>query len=115
MSDQTVEEITNSNAVLWIVWDGQTIGPIRTIAADRLRYEMTAPRQGWLPLGTDSKFSGQIWTAFLAWAACKRLGLLPGELTWEQFYTRVEAIESEDDTDEVGPTQPGPGPEPSSS
>lgn len=115
MTQETSEEITTSNAIMWVVWEGRKIGPIRTIAADRLRYEMTAPRQGWMPLGADPKFSGQIWAAFVAWAACKRLGLLPDALTWEQFQARVEAVESEGDTEDVGPTQSGPGPEPSSS
>ncbi len=107
--------LRNSNAVMWIVWEGETIGPITTIAADRLRYEMTAPKQGWLPLGNDPNFSGQIWAAFVAWAAAKRLKLLPADLPWEQFWARVEGVESEDDVDDVDPTQPAAGHEPSSS
>lgn len=113
-----MSEVRNSNSVLWITWEGAQIGPIATTAADRLRYEMTAQRQGWMPLGSDPKFSGQIWAAFLAWSAAKRLGLLPGDLTWEYFSTHVEAIETEDDEasgNVVDPTPPGPGPGPSSS
>lgn len=107
--------VRNSNAVLWITWEGKQIGPIATIAADRLRYEMTAPRQGWMPLGNDPHFSGQIFAAFLGWTAAKRLKLLPADLKWEEFVQRVEAVETEDDTDDVDPTPPAPGPEPSSS
>lgn len=107
--------LRNSNAVLWIVWKGEQIGPITTIAADRLRYEMTAQRQGWKPLGNDPSFSGQIWAAFVAWTAAKRLKLLPTDLTWEEFSANVEGVETEDDDDDVDPTPPAPGPEPSSS
>jgi hypothetical protein len=108
-------QLRNSNAVLWVIWHGEQIGPIATIAADRLRYEMTAPRQGWKPLGGDAEFSGQIWAAFVAWAAAKRLALLPADLTWEEFSNNVEAVEAEGDDEDVDPTQPVPGPEPSSS
>lgn len=113
-----MSEIRTTNAVLRIVWDGKEIGPITTIAADRLRYEKTARVQGWKPLGEDSAFSNQTWIAFLAWTAAKRLGLLPADLTWEYFETHVEAFapyEGDDSGDVVDPTPPGPGPEPSSS
>lgn len=109
--------IENSNPVLWIVWHGEEIGPIRTIAGDKQRYEMTAQRQGWRPLGNDPGFSQVTWIHFLAWAAAKRLHLLPTDLTWEEFSLNVEAVEPDEQEpdDKVGPTDPAPGPESSSS
>lgn len=102
----------NSNAVVTVVWNGETIGPLVTNAADRLRYETVAPRQGWLPLGKDPHFSTQIWAAFMGWAAAKRLGKLPADLSWEKFSAEVEDIDVSDTTDDVGPTngEPGTGP-----
>jgi len=103
----------NSNAVVTVVWHGEAIGPLVTTAADRLRYETVAPRQGWMPLGKDPHFSTQIWAAFMGWAAAKRLGKIPSDVTWEKFAAEVEDIDVEESTDDVDPTPEGPGPEPS--
>ena len=94
----------NSNAVVTVVWNGESIGPLVTTAADRLRYETVAPRQGWMPLGKDPHFSTQIWAAFMGWAAAKRLGKIPGDLTWEKFSAEVEDVDVNEATDEVDPT-----------
>lgn len=77
---------------------------VRTIQADRVRYDLTAPGHKW-PEGTRAPF---LWFTFLAWAASKRLGMTAHR--WEEFSDQVvstTALDHDPDEDDVTPTQPG--------
>lgn len=77
---------------------------VRTIQADRVRYDLTAPKHKW-PEGTSAPF---LWFTFLAWSAAKRSGQTT--LTFEAFYEQVVsavALDNDPDEDDVRPTRPG--------
>lgn len=96
----------NTNFRVRLVFDGVE-HEIQTIQADMLRYELTALRQKWPTLASDAP-AMVVMTSFLAWAAGKRLGLLPADLTWEAFSERVEDVDVLD-VEPVDPTQTTPG------
>lgn len=77
---------------------------VKTIQADRVRYDLTAPRHKW-PEGTRSPF---LWFTFLAWSAARREQLTT--LQFEQFHEQcvsTKALDHDPDEDDVTPTSPG--------
>jgi hypothetical protein len=69
---------------------------VQTANPDLIRYERTAARHKW-PVMTEAPVS---WLTFLAWAALRREGQLPAEVTWERFSDELcLAVERSDDDD----------------
>jgi hypothetical protein len=103
-----------------ITVDGNTLD-VQSANPDLIRYERTAARHKWPPM-TEQPVT---WLTFLAWAALRREGQLPPDVTWERFADdvclHVERAEDDDsdldDDDRTDgeamfgdPTRPGPGP-----
>lgn len=78
---------------------------VRTTNADRVRFDLTAPKHKW----PDAQTAPFLWFTFLAWSASRREGRT--ELRFEQFADATLEVEALDVTDDDGvrPTPPGRG------
>lgn len=97
------EVLLTGQRVRVVLLDGSDY-TVKTIQADRVRYDLTAPKHKW-PEGTTAPF---LWFTFLAWAAARREQRTT--LTFEQFHEQVvttKALDSDPDEDDVTPTRPG--------
>lgn len=77
---------------------------ITTTNADRVRFDLTAPKHKW-PTAQAAPF---LWFTFLAWSASKREQRTA--LTFEQFHEQTvacEAVDVDEAVDGVRPTRPG--------
>ncbi|QNQ90882.1 hypothetical protein GP475_09695 [Corynebacterium poyangense] len=70
-----------------VTWKDGKQETLNIINPDRVRFDLTRPRQGW-PKFDEAPFIG---LTFLAWSAAKRGGY---EGTWEQF-SEVDALDIE--------------------
>lgn len=95
-----------------VMADGSTFD-VQTLNPDLVRYDLTRAKHGW-PDGTKAPF---LWLTFIAWAALRREGGIPNDMTWEAFNgehcVAVTNVTDEDEADDgVGgspfPSAPGP-------
>jgi hypothetical protein len=80
---------------------------VQTATPDFIAFDITRAKQKW-PGFEDAPF---LWSAFLGWHACRRLGLIPPGTTWESFAATVYNVSSDDSAAaavDVDPTQPAP-------
>jgi hypothetical protein len=89
----------------WTAADG-TAHTVQALNPDLMLFEDTAAKHRW-PGPTVAPFR---WLTFLAWAASRRTGLIPQDVTWEVFAATTLQV-SNLDTDRpptADPTPPGP-------
>jgi hypothetical protein len=103
-------ELTSPRLVVTSV-DGGTF-EVQTLNPDLIRFDMTRSRHGW----PDAQAAPFLWLTFIAWAALKREGAIPSDLTWETFSeTMCIDVRTADDGEEVArpgfPTPEEPAPE----
>jgi len=83
---------------------------VQTRNPDFVLWDRTRAKHGW-PKLDEAPF---LWLTFLSWAACRRTGKIPTELTYEKFEASTLDVGTDDDDedgdDEIG--EPFPGPEP---
>lgn len=80
--------------------DGSTF-EVQTLNPDLIRFDMTRARHGW----PDAQGAPFVWLTFIAWAALKREGQIPADLTWETF-SEVVCIDVQTVDDEAKPGFP---------
>lgn len=92
-----------------VTWEGKTHD---VVAYDYslVAWEKHCRMKG-IPLGTSS-ISGLSMMSFVGWHAAQWEGLIPADLTYEQFLAGrgYTAAQEERTSDAADPTQPGPGP-----
>lgn len=94
--------------------DAPEVLEVQTLNPDLIAWDMTRAKHRW-PEVKDAPFK---WLTFIAWAACRREGRIPADLTypeWEASTLNVANMDADDDDDTeagtaVDPTQPGPVP-----
>jgi hypothetical protein len=90
------------------VWPAE--GPpyvVQGYGSDMILFEETAAKHRWERLGPGT--APMRWTYFMAWAASRREGLIPPDVTWEVFKTTVKFC-ADVPTEPARPTPPGPDP-----
>jgi hypothetical protein len=99
-------KLTTTRQLLRVWLDGMD-DPVDLITrpVDHQLFASTRARHGW-PSTADDPMG---YLMFLAWAAARRTGSIPTDLTWEKFTPAVVDI-AELPLDPLGPTLPGPGP-----
>lgn len=80
---------------------------VATRLVDHHLWDTTRAKHRW----SSPSDAPMTWLAFLAWAASRRLGKIPPDLTWEKFVDACVGVSPVDEDDvDVDPTQPVPGP-----
>jgi hypothetical protein len=82
---------------------------IQTLNPDLVLWDMTRVKHHWPPF----QDAGFLWLTFISWAAARRTGEIPPDVTFESWRdTRVAAISVVDEDNETGdPTQLAAAPE----
>lgn len=84
---------------------------VQTLNPDLIRFDMTRAKHGW----PDAQTAPFLWLTFIAWAALKREGAIPAELTWETFSGEtcigVTSVDRDEDSRQGFPTIEGHAPE----
>lgn len=90
---------------------GETWAGVPVMLTDKMAYERTARAQHW-PSISEQPLT---FSSFVSFAAAKRVGILPADMTWPAFLqVCVEAVclepepEAAGDDDTEGPTNQGP-------
>jgi hypothetical protein len=73
--------------------EGHENAEVQTINADLVLWDKTRFRHKW-PTVSDAPF---LWLTFIAWAAARRTGVIPQDLTYEQFEAETLEVETVDD------------------
>jgi len=80
--------------------DGREL-TVRVLNPDYLRWDRTAAKHGW-PAMAKAPFT---WLTFVAWAALRREGQIPEDVTWEAFSER-ECLQVRNAKDEANGHEP---------
>lgn len=83
---------------LHIVREGHDDLELQCINADLVLWDRTRFRHKWPPM-TDAPF---LWLTFIGWAAARRTGAIPSELTYEAWEATVLGVTPLDLPDEEG-------------
>jgi hypothetical protein len=88
--------------------DAPELIEIQTLNPDLILWDRTRMKHKW----PEVKDAPMMWLTFLSWAACRREGRIPLDLTYEKWEatTLDVAPVNDDDEDDVRPTLPGPEP-----
>lgn len=89
-------DVRLSTPRLRIVREGIDDLEVQTTNADLVRWDRTRTKHKW-PTVQDAPF---LWLTFVAWAAARRTGAIPPDLTyesWENDVLEVETLTEEDD------------------
>lgn len=70
---------------------------------DHIAYSTTARRHKW---PTDPSVDPMLFGYFVAYAAAKRAGIVAAGTGWDEFLDMADAIDLDEDTDAVDPTDP---------
>ena len=87
---------------VWRASDDEKALEVQTTNADLVLWDRTRIKHKW-PKFDEAPF---LWMTFLAWAACRRSGLIPPDTTYEAWEADVLEVSSDDDeeTDQGFPT-----------
>lgn len=94
------EQVRLTTPRLRVVREGEDDLELQAINADLVLWDKTRFRHKW-PTATDAPF---LWLTFTAWAAGRRTGAIPADLTYEQFEAQtlqVEALDDDEDDDDA--------------
>jgi hypothetical protein len=89
--------------------DAPEVLEVQTLNPDLILWDRTRAKHKW----PDIQSAPFLWLTFLAWAACRREGRIPRDLTWDEWEAttlNVANLNADDDDDAADPTRPGPGP-----
>lgn len=90
--------------------DAPEVLEVQTLNPDLIVWDMTRSKHKW----PEVKDAPWLWMTFIAWAACRREGTIPRDLTWEAWEASVLNVSNltndDDAADAVDPTHPGPVP-----
>jgi hypothetical protein len=88
---------------LTVLMDDGAIHEIQADNRDLLDYERTARKRGW-PSPQDG--AQMEWMTYIAWHGLHREGIIPKDVTYNDFCERAVSIDPRPAT--TDPTQPGP-------
>lgn len=83
--------------------DAPEVIEIQTLNPDLIAWDMTRAKHRW-PEVKDAPF---LWLTFISWHACRREGVIPSDLTYEQWQAStlaVNGINDEGEAEAVDPT-----------
>jgi hypothetical protein len=96
-----------------VLRDGYDPLEIQTANPDLILWDRTRIKHRW-PKFDEAPF---LWLTFLAWAAARRTGAIPTDMTWDRWEAEVmevtdaNQLDADAEPDELGsPTEPGHAP-----
>jgi len=90
--------------------DAPEVIEIQTLNPDLIAWDMTRAKHRW-PEVKDAPF---LWLTFIAWHAARREGVIPPDLTYEQWQAstlNVTSLGGDDDAEAADPTRAAAAPD----
>lgn len=81
-----------------VVRDGQPDLELQTTNADMVLWDLTRPKQR--PVWPTFQEAPFLWLTFLAWAAARRTGAIPTDMTFERWRDEVLDVDASGDEDQ---------------
>jgi len=107
-------DVKLSTPRITVIREGHDNVELQTTNRELVLWDRTRIKHKW-PTGQDAPF---LWLTFISWAAARRTGAIPADLSYERWEAEVLEVETVDDDDEPDgvnelgrPTRPVPDPD----